>query len=185
MDVLTLLANLHGTDKGDSTGPRHNYTPTYHQMLHHSREMVRGVLEVGVQSGASLKMWRDYFPHAEVYGVEIEERDYELGERIHVILGDVKTVALPDLKFDLIVDDGSHQDADILSAFSRLWPRLNDGGFYIIEDLDGTVSPPIGARTIQYFKDRIRGVDLGEHLRSIEFFDHIIVLRREGSPVAA
>ena len=37
-------------------------------------------------------------------------------------------------KFDIIIDDGSHQPAHQKTSFNTLWPNLNDGGLYIIED---------------------------------------------------
>jgi hypothetical protein len=36
---------------------------------------------------------------------------------------------------DVIVDDGSHQPADVRATFELLWPKLADGGLYFVEDL--------------------------------------------------
>ncbi|MBO9506224.1 DUF5672 family protein [Thalassospira sp. A3_1] len=38
------------------------------------------------------------------------------------------------LQFDLIVDDASHTQHDILATFMKYWPLLRDGGDFVIED---------------------------------------------------
>jgi hypothetical protein len=43
--------------------------------------------------------------------------------------------ALGDCKFDIIIDDGSHLDTHQLLTLRNTWKRVNDGGFYIIEDV--------------------------------------------------
>ena len=41
------------------------------------------------------------------------------------------------IKFDIIIDDGSHLREDQLSSFKILFDKyLNDGGIYIIEDIN-------------------------------------------------
>ena len=37
-------------------------------------------------------------------------------------------------KFDIIIDDGSHREQDILLSFDVLWDKVSNGGFYCIED---------------------------------------------------
>jgi hypothetical protein len=36
---------------------------------------------------------------------------------------------------DLILDDGSHQEAHMATSFQNLWSFVRPGGFYIIEDV--------------------------------------------------
>ena len=38
-------------------------------------------------------------------------------------------------QFDVIVDDGGHNSMHILKTFEYMWPQLNPGGLYFIEDL--------------------------------------------------
>ena len=40
-----------------------------------------------------------------------------------------------DNKFDVIIDDGSHESEHILTSLKTLFPRLKTGGYYFIEDL--------------------------------------------------
>jgi hypothetical protein len=37
--------------------------------------------------------------------------------------------------FDIIIDDGSHNPADIITSLENLWPNLAPDGYYCIEDL--------------------------------------------------
>lgn len=153
---LTRLANKYRTDKGTLEHTpasgwieyTHNYCDFYQAHLEEIRLSAKRVLEVGVYEGASCRMWADYFPEAEVYGIDKGEdadpgfdRD-EPGTRIHFRKGDgadreflQSFVDSVDGPFDLIVDDASHFMADQQTTFGFLFRHLRPGGFYILEDL--------------------------------------------------
>ena len=75
---LCKLAFKYGADKCPQIS--HMYTPFYYEYLKDKRQTIKKVLEVGVGNnrqaavipnyfiGASLRMWRDFFPNAWVYG---------------------------------------------------------------------------------------------------------------------
>ncbi len=67
MNELTKIGKIHGTDKA---GPEHNYTEAvYYHMLKVVRDKDIKLLEIGAgNTGASIKMWRDFLPNAEVNG---------------------------------------------------------------------------------------------------------------------
>lgn len=133
---LDALASRFGTDKA---GGGHGYTRWYEQVL--AGRAVSSVLEIGVGGGGSLKMWAEFFPTARVVGVDIQpEKAKYAGERIAVIVmdagkPDALRAAFDGKAFDLIVDDGSHREADVFASLQTLWPMLNAGGIYAIEDL--------------------------------------------------
>lgn len=62
---LTEIGKLYGTDKVGQ-----GFTAVYQNRLEALRFNVQRVLEVGVFFGASLQMWRDYFPNAHVFGLD-------------------------------------------------------------------------------------------------------------------
>ncbi len=131
---LEQLAEKYKTDK-----LVHGYCP-YYERHAPPRDESFSILEIGIYEGGSLKMWKDYFSKAEVFGVDINENFLISNEeRITCYLTDVTSKAfwdkttIPNLK--MIVDDGSHKSADIIEAFVLLWPRLESGGWYVIEDL--------------------------------------------------
>jgi hypothetical protein len=103
------------------------------------------LLEIGIQNGGSLEIWSKYFPeHSILIGCDIDENckklHYEINS-IKVVVGDIlseeiqMTLASHASQFDIIIDDGSHASGDIIQAFARFFPKLADGGLFVVEDL--------------------------------------------------
>jgi demethylmacrocin O-methyltransferase len=150
---LTALAVVYWCDKASG----HRYTPIYRRHLRHLRRRPIRLLEIGIGGyrsptwgGASLRMWRDYFPRGEIHGVDIhEKRIDEPRIRIHrgdqsdeEFMGNLGRECGP---FDVIVDDGSHKSAHIRASFAALFGRyLRPGGLYVIEDLACAYDPKYG-----------------------------------------
>ena len=141
MTYLCDLARKYGTDKGGGHGERcHNYTPIYYSLFEPIRHEVKAVLEIGINSGASLRMWRDFFPNANIIGID-NDRGCQIGEdRIVSFIADQYNVAdlhqvIPaDAIFDIIIDDGAHQLRAWRNSFEALRRNVRPGGYYIIED---------------------------------------------------
>src|SRR5205085_4611792 len=121
------------------------FLPIYDAELQHmiARGQPLHLVEIGVQNGGSLQVWREYLPEdSRIYGIDIDERCRRLAfsPEIKIIVGDAGNFTtlselVGDQMFDIIIDDGSHRPGDIISAFSVLMPRLAPGGKYFIEDL--------------------------------------------------
>lgn len=102
---------------------------------------VKTVWEVGVLDGASLNMWAEYYPNAEIVGFDIEDKSkLKLLTNCKTELLDQGNLAM--LKklgerkgVDLIVDDGSHLINHQIMTFESLFSSLRSGGKYILEDL--------------------------------------------------
>jgi SAM-dependent methyltransferase len=103
------------------------------------------VLEIGVFSGGSLEMWRDYFgPRARLYGVDIEPacQAYE-GEAVKIFIGDQADrgfwqrfrAEVP--RLDLVIDDGGHLYDQQRVTVEELLPHLQPGGVFVCEDIHG------------------------------------------------
>jgi predicted O-methyltransferase YrrM len=139
---LKELGDKYRTDKGDAahTFAGMSYLDVYASYLDAIRDTVRSVLEIGVLGGASLRMWWEYFPKAEIFGLDINPAAAFKEDRITVHIGsqadpDVLAAINPGGTFDLIVDDGSHLVDDQLVTFHELWPRVAPGGLYVMEDM--------------------------------------------------
>lgn len=138
MDPLTLLAKRYKTDKWG----KHHYTPIYHDLFNDRRHEVKKVIEIGIAEGAGLRMFRDYFINAKVYGAEIDPNRMVVEERIESMvcnqsfgmdLTDLVAYTGPDI--DLCVDDGSHDPEDQVFSCLTLMPLLKKGVVYVIEDV--------------------------------------------------
>ena len=167
--ILTELSNKHGSDKG-TVHPvaghyANNYMPLYAEYFAKhgfKRDAPLRILEIGINQGASLEMWAEYFPNATVYGLDVLIPDH-VAKRLAPI-ANIKT-ALADQgnteelfqalhkefhicppwfdfpgqeterEFDIIIDDGSHDQAHQQISWGYLWSWLKPGGLYVIEDI--------------------------------------------------
>lgn len=121
------------------------YLDFYARILGPLRDQPIRLLEIGIQNGGSLDLWRRYFPKAAVLvGCDIDPACAALvydDPRVRVVLGDANDPVVQAeilqhaASFDIIIDDGSHRSGDIVRAFCRYFPVLSDGGLYIMEDL--------------------------------------------------
>jgi 23S rRNA U2552 (ribose-2'-O)-methylase RlmE/FtsJ len=122
---------IYNTDKGTT----HSYIEEYERLFKGLNNIT--LLEIGTNCGSSLEMWRDWFPNSEIYGIDINPKGYPEG--VKVIKGDAtKELILnnfKDIKFDVIIDDGSHRLEDQLKSLELFFPIVKDGGMYIIEDI--------------------------------------------------
>ena len=141
-NYLQELGLLYNTDKSRIKYKNISYLDIYNQYFTNIREEVKTFVEIGILNGSSLKMWRDYFPNATIYGVDIDPRckAYE-SDRIKIFIGSQNDVNfLNQLKeeigeIDVLIDDGSHITNHQITSFNVLYPAIKKSGFYIIEDL--------------------------------------------------
>ena len=126
-------------------------------------------MEIGLAYGLSVAMWDEYFgPDATLTGADISlVFDLEPFSRWQFIQADATRPAflerLGDRRFDVVIDDASHQTADQLATMHLLLPRMNPGGIYIIEDilnLEATIDQFPGAevRDLRTVKGRFDDV---------------------------
>lgn len=150
---LAELAALYGSCKWGNT-----WEPTYYEpyLAPYRNDRIK-VLEIGAgggpdenAGGESLRMWRDYFPRALIYGVDIFAKVGIDEQRIRFFQGDqsddaflgrlLEQVGTP----DIIIDDGSHINEHVIKTFTRLFPSLADGGLYLVEDVNTSYWPAFG-----------------------------------------
>lgn len=119
----------------------HQYIHVYEALFEPIRNDVQTVLELGINEGHSLRMWRDYFDRAEVYGIDILDNCQSLymEPRIHPIFCDAyspETVgAMSNMRFDIIVDDGPHTLESQCFAVSHYSNLLSENGILVVEDI--------------------------------------------------
>ena len=163
--LLASLCDKYGSDKGTEGSistpypwPAHTYAQFYEQIFSHCRESITSVLECGIGTnnptltstmgaqgapGASLRVWRDYFPNANVIGVDIDREILFSDERIATYFVDQTNqqtvremwVAIGDPEMDLIIDDGLHTFVAARSFFEASVTQLKPAGIYVVEDV--------------------------------------------------
>ena len=131
----------YGSDKGTI----HSYIKMYEKWFAPVRLTAKCVMEIGMGSGASVLMWRDYFPNAIIHGIDSWGWPREFHPRndmtriaawkIDSTNSDSVNKWFQDGMFDIIIDDADHHPDVQLEVFKLFWPKLRAGGMYIIEDV--------------------------------------------------
>lgn len=156
MNRLTQIANECQTDKGFNKDECHGYTEHYEHWL--SQYKSPKILEIGAWHGASTKMFNEYYDHnCEIWTYDISYNAYwyEDQPNVHKFTGDQgnvnhwsKFLEEAGTKFDIIIDDGSHEPKHQIKTLFWLHKQLNYNGIYILEDLhtwhwDKTTNSPL------------------------------------------
>ena len=134
------------TDKNTT----HSYLDLYQTLLHNKKETAKNVLEIGVCSGGSIKLWGDFFTNATIYGLDAIDINNPM---ISPTIINKKNIYLycntdaynenvfnhffksKDMKFDFMLDDGPHS-LESMRQFIILYSQImTDDGILIIEDV--------------------------------------------------
>lgn len=144
-----------GSDKARSN----NYTPIYSALFKERHEQPLRIFELGLGTnnptllssmgvfgapGASLRGWRQLFPHALVYGADIDRGILFQEERIKTFHCDQldrtsirQLWSHPELRAgaDIIIEDGLHTFEANICFLEESLAHLMPGGIYVIEDI--------------------------------------------------
>ena len=138
-NVLGTLGLRYKTDKISD----HGYHRFYHDVLKHLCHKECNIMEIGVAGYNSIDMWKQYLPLAKIYG--IDKNAQYTDERMSIFRGDqsskedLKRILsqMNGVKCSFINDDGSHIPEHQLLTFDIFFnDLLDDGGVYIIEDIE-------------------------------------------------
>lgn len=141
---MKLIKDLYQNHSGKVSDKWPIYLDKYEEKLSYYQKLPVKLFEIGILNGGSLEIFSKYFLNAElILGCDIDPNckklDYE-ESNIKVIIGDVnsdviKKEVIKHSKFDIILDDGSHNSNDVVGAFCNYFNHLKDDGLFIIEDL--------------------------------------------------
>jgi hypothetical protein len=164
-NLLSELCDVYGSDKGSLNTDKkpfpwkpHSYTDYYEHLFASKKDLVTKVFECGIgtnnvnlpsnmtasgKPGASLRVWRDYFENAIIYGADID-RDI-LFQESRIITNYINQLdpisiayfwtSLADNNFDVMIDDGLHTFIAGITLFENSIKYLAQNGTYIIEDV--------------------------------------------------
>src|SRR5258708_29439045 len=147
-DKLTKLCNKYWTDKGDRAFGCHGYAAIYHSLFKGLSDKEVSVCEIGLlhpddrstPKAPSLRVWRDYFPRAKLFGFDIDDFSTVKIPNCTIVRGD--SSSRDDLKglgdlgpFDIVIEDASHASHHQQITLAALFPFMKSGGLFCIEDL--------------------------------------------------
>jgi hypothetical protein len=139
---LSLLA-LGKTDKAMNW---HGYTEIYEHIFNPLKNSPIKICEIGIEEGGSLILWRDYFPKATIYGIDILDKSILNSKRVKTFVADQANreqlksfIDKNGDNFDIILDDGGHTMEQQQISFGYLFNYLKPGGYYIIEDVHTSI----------------------------------------------
>jgi hypothetical protein len=206
---LTWLGRHFRTDK---TGPVHHYTQHYQRHFEPLRSETFVLFEIGIggyersgRGGASLRMWKQYFPKAQIVGLDLEDKRFVEEERIRVYQGDQSDPELLRHIVDevgrprIVIDDGSHFSPHVRASFDVLFPLLERRGYYVIEDTQTSYWPEWqgsedrrdGGTTMALVKDLIDGLNYEEfldegyrpsytdrHVQQVHCYHNLVIIKK-------
>lgn len=135
---LTHIGIRHNTDKSYY----HLFTEFYNDYFYKFKNSKINILEIGIFQGSSLKLLEEYFQNAIIYSIDINKEyvNKKYGERIktyHCSQDNFQEIdrLFNNIKFDIIIEDGSHQTIHQHKSLGHMFGYLNKNGIYICEDL--------------------------------------------------
>ena len=174
---LEEIVNNEKTDKNTY----HSYLPLYEKLLASKKETAKNILEVGIgnfgeKNGGSIKLWRDYFTNATIYGLDILPENRVMDELFNddrVVLYTstdayntdffINNFLNKNIKCDFMLDDGPHT-LESMQQFIRLYSNImTNDGILIIEDVQSMDWLDVLTNTVpEHLKQYIKIYDLRE-----------------------
>lgn len=163
------------------------YASRYEHYFAPLRDEPLKLLEIGIggyedtlSGGHSLRAWKRYFPNATIYGIDIADKKALEEERIKTFQGSqddgafLEQVVAETGQLDIIIDDGSHQNAHMIKTFKLLFPTLSENGIYAVEDTHFSYVPSPKDGNIPEHWARYGGsLDLNEPSTVMNFFKRL------------
>ena len=145
--TLQQLYEKHKRDDWPDKGSVHSYIEVYEETLKPYRKTANNILEIGLMSGESLRMWTEYF-EGDVYGIDCDIKPIggmadlteAIAEGLRIVIGDATSPEdiekyFGGIKFDVIIEDAQHDLPQQLAIYHNLKKYLSPTGIYVIEDV--------------------------------------------------
>lgn len=121
-----------------------HYFPIYEKWFEAYRGKEIVFVEVGVQNGGSIQMWRNYFGrNAKIIGIDINPVCKQFEDAAQNIFVEIGSQDDPNFwaafkekypRVDILLDDGGHFSNQQILTFREMFPHIKDGGLYACED---------------------------------------------------
>ena len=129
------------------TGHRAGYTGVYSLLFSSLKDKAITLAEIGILDNNSIKMWRNYFKKAKIYGFEFDEKRIKKAKKhklnktyirkinVHNEKDITESFKKTKTRFDIIIDDSTHIFEDQIRIIKNCYKFLNKNGILIIEDI--------------------------------------------------
>lgn len=159
------------------------------------------IVEIGIYSGGSLKMWRQYFgTRCHITGIDIQEACRAYAEEgTTIVIGDQADrgfwreclKSMPPI--DVLIDDGGHTYEQQRATLEELLPYMRPGAVYLCEDVHGVNNEfAIYAHTLAnqlnaFHSSNVAALDgelvssatsFQQSIRSIHFYPFVVVIEK-------
>lgn len=187
-----------------------HYFEIYEKYFEKYRGKSVNILEIGISHGGSIELWHKYFGEGlSLFSVDINEECKKFEDsKTKVFIGSQDDPVflqnlikeLPDL--DIIIDDGGHTMSQQIVSFEYLYPKVKEGGIYMVEDTHTSYWFEYGGgykkkgSFIEYSKNVVDILNEGHinnksklpfvpnstDIYSVSFYDSIVVFEKNKRP---
>ena len=147
---LCILGGKCGTDKSplNKIGHRKSFTPIYDIIFQKFKNKKIKLAEIGIARSKSIKMWRSYFKKALIYGFDFHEKFISDGKKLklpgtfydYINIRSSKSIRSSfkktNVKFDIIIEDSTHDENDQIRLILNAHMYLKKGGIFVLEDIE-------------------------------------------------
>lgn len=161
--TLDEIAIKTGTDKSSK---HHNYCHTYESYFAPLRNKQFTFIEAGIggyeykdRGGQSLLMWQQFFPHANIVGIDLYDKSGINAGRAKIYKGSqdnaefLKSVIEKEGSPLIFIDDASHINDLCLKTFEIVFPLLPPQAIYVVEDIETSFSSADWCRGTDDYND--------------------------------
>lgn len=148
MGKLNELAIKYGSDKSSK---HHNYCEHYERHIGTFKHEPVLIYELGIggyhypdRGGAGLHMLSDYFENGRIIGIDIHKKELAVKSNVSIYQGSqadenfLMDVMRKEGRPNIVIDDASHNNGLTIKSFQLLFPILQPGGTYVIEDIESS-----------------------------------------------
>ena len=120
----------------------------YDALLSPRKETANNILEIGVQGGGSIALWKDFFTTAQIYGIDIDAVGAKFLQEPRVTFiqdnaySKKVSESFVDEFFDVIIDDGPHTYESMVYFLQNYLCKVKSGGVLILEDVIDKIWTP-------------------------------------------
>ena len=122
----------------------HGYSKFYDEIFHNIKNNKINIIEIGSFYGNAAAALFFYFKNAKIFGADINPDMFKYrSERIETLYVDSSSkesiqnkIINLNVSFNIIIEDASHMLKDQIISLFILFPIVQSGGYFIVEELD-------------------------------------------------